>query len=438
MQIDQTTKNKFLIIGTGPCGIGAIRCFSKNDIPFDCVELHSDIGGQWDIKNPKSTMYQSAHLISSTKVMELDEFPMKGMTADYPHHTKMKHYFDEYAQKFNLKEHVQFNTKVIDTERVGDNQWEVILEKDGEQFKRLYRGLVVANGIFSYPNRPKFKGEETFTGKFMHSSEYKEQGVFDDKRVLIIGAGNSGCDIAVDAVHRAKYIDMSVRRGYYFVPKYLFGKPADIVGGKIKLPQKLDLAIKKKILKLFTGDPSDYGFPKPNYELFESHPIVNSLILYHLGQGDLEIMKDIDRIEGEKVFFKDGDVKEYDVILLATGYKLHYPFIDNKHLNWVGKAPKLHMNIFHPQYDDLFVLGMVEATGIGFQGRYDQADLVARYIKHLDRNSNKVKEFQFEKMQNSTDLTNKRKYLKLDRMAFYVDKDVYLNKLRSSLKELQL
>lgn len=433
-----TTENKYLIIGTGPCGISALRSFAKHGIPVDCAELNANVGGQWDIKNPNSSMYESAHIISSRTVQEYKEFPFPEGTADYPHHSVIGKYLNDYVDNFNLRRHIQFNTKVIKTKRLGENSWEVKLEVGGEILTKKYKGIVVANGVFSLPNRPKFKGEETFTGEIIHSADYKEASVFAGKRVLIIGAGNSGCDIAVDAVHRAKYIDMSVRRGYYFVPKYLFGKPADIVGGKINLPRRIDLKIKKRILKMFTGDPVKYGFPKPHYELFESHPVVNSLIIHHLGHGDLDIMKDIERIEGSTVHFKDGESKDYDLILLATGFKLNYTFIDKENLNWVNNSPKLFMNIFHPKYDDLFVLGMVEATGVGFEGRYNQAEIIARYIKNLDMNPAKIQRFIDEKKSNSTNLTDGRKYLKLERMAFYVDKDTYLKKLNGSLKELEL
>jgi hypothetical protein len=432
------TEEKYLIIGTGPCGISALRSFTKHGIPVDCAELNASVGGQWDIKNPNSSMYESAHIISSRTVQEYKEFPFPEGTADYPHHSVVGKYLNDFVDKFNLRSHIQFNTKVIDTKRLGENSWEVKLEANGEVKTKIYKGIVVANGVFSLPNIPKFKGEETFTGEIIHSANYKEASIFTGKRVLIVGAGNSGCDIAVDAVHRSKYIDMSVRRGYYFVPKYLFGKPADIVGGKINLPRKIDLKIKKRILKMFTGDPVKYGFPKPEYELFESHPVVNSLIIHHLGHGDLDIMKDIDHINGSTVHFKDGESRDYDLILLATGFKLNYTFIDKENLNWTNNAPKLFMNIFHPEYDDLFILGMVEATGVGFQGRYNQAEIIARYIKNLDKNPSKIQRFIDEKRSNTTSLTNGRNYLKLARMAYYVDKDTYLKKLHGSLEELAL
>jgi cation diffusion facilitator CzcD-associated flavoprotein CzcO len=101
---------------------------------------------------------------------------------------------------------------------------------------------------------------------------YKSAEQFKGKRVLIIGAGNSGCDIAVDAVHYAQSVDISVRRGYYFVPKYVFGKPADTLGGKRPMPRWLKQKFDSMVLKWFTGDPVRFGFPKPDYKMYESTP----------------------------------------------------------------------------------------------------------------------------------------------------------------------
>ncbi len=84
-----------------------------------------------------------------------------------------------------------------------------------------------------------------------------------------------------------------------------------------------------------------FGFPKPNYRIYESHPIVNTLILNHLGQGDLRIRSDIDRFDGQTVHFRDGSADEYDLVLLATGYTLDYPFVDREHLHWQGASPRL-------------------------------------------------------------------------------------------------
>ena len=106
-------------------------------------------------------------------------------------------------------------------------------------------------------------------------------------------------------------------------------------------------------------------------------------------------MSSIEKLDGDTVYFSDGKKQDYDIILLATGYKLHYPFIDTKHLNTNKNTPNLFLNIFSPQEDDLFIVGLVEAAGIGWQGRYNQAELVALAI---DAKINRPRAFeQFKK-----------------------------------------
>src|SRR5690606_29832309 len=277
-----------------------------------------------------------------------------------------------------------------------------------------------------------------FTGEIIHTSQYKTPDVFHGKRVLIIGAGNSGCDIAVDAVHHAASIDMSVRRGYYFVPRYLFGKPADTLNQGRPLPARIKQFVDSRVLKAFTGDPVRFGFPQPDYKIYESHPIVNTLVLHHLGQGDLRVKADVDHFDGATVHFKDGSASDYDLIVLATGYKLDYPFVDRHHLNWTGMAHKLFLNIFgadegETAFNGLYVLGMIEASGIGWQGRYEQAELLARY---LAAPADARQQFEAEAAKPWPDLTGGYKYLALERMSYYVNKDAYRNTVKRHIKRL--
>jgi cation diffusion facilitator CzcD-associated flavoprotein CzcO len=413
------TENKYAIIGAGPAGLSGAKALIECGIPFDGFELGHDVGGLWNIDNPRSTVYESAHLISSKTTTEFKDFPMPEGTPDYPGQAHLKQYFIDFANHYGIYEHYYFNTGVAKVEPKGDLWYVELL--NGESY--LYKGVIIANGTLSEPNIPTFKGN--FTGEIIHSAKYKKADIFEGKRVLVIGAGNSGCDIAVDAVHRASKVHISVRRGYYFVPKYVFGKPSDTVGGAITLPRRMKQWVDKRLLKWFTGDPVRFGFPKPDYNIYESHPVINTLILHHIGQGDIAVKHDIDRFEGKTVHFKDGSSEEYDVIMLATGYKLHYPFIDKKHMNWEGMAPEFYLNIFHPQHDNLFVLGLIEATGIGWEGRYEQARLMARYIKALKEDKPYAKKFKQKKMGPNPDMSGGYDYLKLARMSFYVHKDTY-------------
>lgn len=429
------TQQKYAIIGGGPAGLSGAKALKELGIDFDGFEMGNDVGGLWNIDNPRSTMYESAHLISSKTTTQFLDFPMPEHTPDYPSHKLMRQYFMDYAQYFGLYEHYFFSTKVEQVEKEGD-YWRVLLQNPHwGQKSFLYQGVILANGTLAEPNIPSFKGN--YTGEMMHSAQYKKAAIFEDKKVLVVGAGNSGCDIVVDAVHRASKIDISVRRGYYFVPKYIFGKPSDTVGGKIKLPRRLKQLFDNKLLQWFTGNPEHFGFPKPHYKMYESHPVVNTLILHHIGQGDVKVQKDIDYLDNKTVYFKDGQAEEYDIIVLATGYKLHYPFIDKKYLNWAGMAPELYLNIFHPTYDNLFVLGMIEATGLGWEGRYEQAKLMAHYIKGMQEKSTKALAFKKKKAGKNPDLSGGYQYLKLERMSFYVHKDTYRGIVTRETKALQ-
>lgn len=429
-----TTENKYAIIGGGPAGLSSAKNLKEQGIPFDAYEAAEDLGGLWNIKNKNSTVYESAHLISSKRMTEFEDFPMKDEVADYPHHSEMLNYFKDYANHFGLYDHYIFNTKVERLEPVGE-LWSLTTDKDETH---LYKGIIIANGCLSCPNIPDILGK--FEGEILHSCDYKSPAIFEGKRVLVVGAGNSGCDIVVDAVHRAKSTDLSVRRGYHFVPKYIFGKPADTIGGAVKIPKSIKPKIDKWLLRtFFVVDPQKLGFPEPDHELYESHPIVNTLVLYHLGHGDITIQRDVERFEGKTVYFKDGTAKEYDLVLLATGYKLNYPFIDKKHLNWPegSKAPQLYLNIFTPHHTNLFVLGMIEATGLGWEGRNKQAQLVANYIKMKEINPAKAEKFTKKFQTQMPDLRGGYKYMDVDRMAYYVHKDTYLNFMKKNIHQLE-
>src|SRR5690554_4829777 len=422
---------RYAIIGGGPSGLAGARNLSRLGIAFDGYEAAGEVGGLWNIDNPRSTVYQSAHLISSKTTTEFTEFRMPDGTPDYPNHEQLRRYFAAFADHFDLTKHFMFDTEVTAVEPEAD-KWRVSTAKGS----RLYDGVILANGTLAEPSIPTFAGE--FTGEIIHTSQYKTPDVFHGKRVLIIGAGNSGCDIAVDAVHHAASIDMSVRRGYYFVPRYLFGKPADTLNQGRPLPARIKQFVDTRVLRAFTGDPVRFGFPKPDYKIYESHPVVNTLVLHHLGPGHLHTRADIDRFEGDTVHFTDGTASAHDLIVLATGYKLNYPFVDRDHLNWTGMAPKLFLNIFgadtgETAFNGLYVLGMIEASGIGWQGRYEQAELLARY---LAAPADARAQFEAEAAGPWPDLTGGYKYRPLERISYYVNKDAYRSAVKKYIKRL--
>ena len=273
----------------------------------------------------------------------------------------------------------------------------------------------------------------------MHSSRYKAPDILRDKRVLIVGAGNSGCDIAVEASRHAAKTFLSVRRGYHYLPKYIFGRPTDQVGEvslKLRLPLVVRAALNQVLLRVLAGSPERVGLPRPDHKLFESHPIVNSHIMRAVGRGDICPKPDLQELRGREVLFRDGTMEQIDLIIYATGYRVSFPFLDRAHLNWTANWPDFYLHIFHPEYNDLFVVGMIQPDS-GVWWLMDlQARAVAQYIRCVERNPPAAERFRVLTRGPRPDLGHGIRYLKTDRHHFEVEHSSYQRRLKKLIKLL--
>lgn len=370
----------YLVIGAGPAGLAAIRSLRDAGLAVEAAERNADVGGQWLYGAQSSAVYASTHLISSKFTTAFADFPMPDDWPAYPSRKQIEQYFKDFAKHFDLYPLIRFNDGVAKLERNGE-RWHATFNQ-GET--RDYEGVVIANGHLSDPLMPKVPGN--FSGTMMHAKDYKSPEIFDGKRVLICGMGNTGCDIVVDAIHRAKSVLWSVRGGNHFVPKFVGGKPADLSNHQAKfvLPKWLRSRLHEPFARLLAGPPERFGLPRPAHRLYDRTPIVNSLVLLHLGQGDVALRKPVKSFDGDSVIFEDGKRDEVDVVVFATGYRITFPFLDDlAPLNWQPRfgAPRLYMNVFPPTDNGLFVAGLLEGAGVGWPGRALQTDLIAAYIK---------------------------------------------------------
>ncbi|WP_300299718.1 NAD(P)-binding domain-containing protein [Ferrovibrio sp.] len=376
----------YLVIGAGPAGLAALKSFKQAGLPVEAVERHAAIGGQWLYGAESSAVYASTHLISSKRTTAFADFPMPEDWPAYPGHAQVLQYLRDYADHFGLTPLIRFNTSLQALTRQDDG-WRATFSDGGV---KDYAGVVIANGHLTDPLLPQIPGQ--FSGRLMHAKDYKTADIFDGKTVLVVGMGNTGCDIVVDAIHRAGRVLWSVRGGNHFVPKFLAGKPADEGNHKPKrfiLPKGLRAMLHEPLLRLLVGPPERFGLPRPRHRLYDRTPIVNSLVLQHLGQGDVELRKPIREFRGDAVVFSDGREDRVDLVLLATGYRITFPFLnDLRSLNWQGAraAPQLYLNIFPPQDNGLFVAGLLEGAGVGWAGRALQTDLIAAYLKAREKN----------------------------------------------------
>jgi Flavin-binding monooxygenase-like len=343
-----------LVIGGGAAGIAIGKSFSQRGLSYDIIEGQSDLGGNWFFGSPAARVYRSTHLISSRTNSQFGDFPMPDGYPEYPNHALFLDYLRSAARQFEVYGNTTLNT-TVDQLTPLDGGWQVTLS-GGE--RRWYPDVVVATGLLREPSLPDIPG--TFSGELIHSSRYAEPGILDGKSVLVVGGGNSGCDIAVDSAHHARRTFHSTRRGYHYMPKFVCGKPTqdwlmEIVS-EFSTPQAYWSHV-KATFKMAGFDGVDFGLPPPDHDIFQAHPIMNSNLLYHIGHGDIVAKRDVVRFEGSAVVFADGTREMVDLVILATGFETSIPFLDPSVLDWKRGIHTFFMNALPPTHGNIAFAG---------------------------------------------------------------------------------
>lgn len=369
-QARHTNRNRpsTCIIGAGASGIAAAKALREAGVPFDCFELGSGIGGIWRYNNDSglSPAYKSLHINTSRQKMAFSDFPMPRDYPDFPHHSQILDYFERYVDHFGFRDAIQFRTRVCNVAPVPGGCWDVTTQRRGSEARqtRRYAAVVVANGHHSSPRRPDFPGE--FANPAMHSSEYREPEPMRGERVLVVGMGNSGCDIACEVSRTAERVFLSTRRGAHVIPKYLFGKPLDRLAPAWMwryLPFRAFQKIFAWSLRLSRGRLRKYGLPEPDHRILEEHPTISGELLNLLGHGRIGIKPNVSRLAGDRVEFADGTSESIDRIIYATGYDITFPFLDSRVLKTEGNRVRLYRRVVHPRYRNLLFVGLVQPWG---------------------------------------------------------------------------
>jgi cation diffusion facilitator CzcD-associated flavoprotein CzcO len=343
------------IIGAGYAGNGVAKAFRDAGIPYDQLERNEYVGGNW-----ADGVYESTQIISSRDSTQYGDFPMPREYPDFPTREQVLAYLNEYVDHFGLRERIEFGTEVVRCEpldRNGIGGWRVELAS-GEV--REYAGVVVANGHHWDKRYPDYPGE--FDGHEIHSKDYKRPGDLDGDRVLVVGAGNSGCDIAVEAAKELGSADISMRRGYWFLPKTIFGIPTAELD-RPWFPVWAQRLFMRAMLRIVYGRYERYGLRRPDHRLFDKHPTVNSQLLYALRHGRVHARPDIARLEGRTVHFVDGTSGDYDTIVWATGFHVSFPFLERDLFEWRGDAPVRVAGMLPPGVANLYAYGVMQPRG---------------------------------------------------------------------------
>ena len=370
------------LIGAGSSGIAAAKVLHQRGLDLDVYEASDRVGGNWVFgnRNGMSSAYRSLHINTSRERMEYSDFPMPKSYPDFPHHAQIAEYFDAYVDHFGFRDRIRFETPVQRAHREADGTW-TLTAGDGEQ--RRYDALLVANGHHwdaRWPE-PAFPGSDTTSIEQIHAHDYKTEDQLRDRKVVVLGIGNSAMDIAVDASYTAEKTYLAARRGAWVIPKYLFGKPLDQLSTSARTPFKVFQKSFELMIKSHVGRPEKYGLPKPDHGIGEAHPTISGRILDRLAHGTIEPKPNIARLHDREVEFADGTRVEADLVVYCTGYKITFPFFDDELISAPDNHIELYRRVFHPDIPNVAFVGLLQPLGAIMPIAEAQGHWLADYLR---------------------------------------------------------
>ncbi|XP_069136296.1 flavin-containing monooxygenase 5-like [Argopecten irradians] len=385
------------IIGAGCSGLTAIKCCLDEDLTPVCFERENDIGGLWNYKeNPKvgtGSVYRSCVMNTSKEMMAFSDFPPPEDFPVFLPHRYVNKYFQLYAENFDLRKHIKFRTEVTrvvpspDYEQSGC--WDVTYcscsGPDTEKITQRFDGILICTGHHTFPMIPEFEGKDQFHGQTMHTHSYRSNRDLADKKVLVVGIGNSGADIAVDISHAASQVFLSTRRGAWIINrKGFWGLPADAMANSrfaFMLPKSaLQWGVEK--MSNFNFDHKKYGI-KPTNRALQSHPTINDELPLRLLTGSIKIKPNVRQFSADKVSFEDGSSEQIDTVVFATGYNYTIPIVDESITRVKDNETCLYKFMYPPhlKHPTLGIIGLVQAIGAVMPISEIQCRWYARVIK---------------------------------------------------------
>ena len=303
-----------LIIGASISGLASAACLQRKGIEYTIIEKESQIATPW------RNHYDRLHLHTNKGLSNLPYKKFDKTIPRYPSRQQVVEYLEDYQRAFDI--YPIFNSRVESVTRESE-YW--ITETSNGRFKSKY--LVLATGPFGKPKTFSLKGIETFPGSILHSSRYKTGRDFTGQKVLVIGFGNSACEIAIDLYEQGATPSMSVRSPVNIIPRDILGIPVLRLSLLLsKLPPRLADAINAPLLRVLFGDITKLGLKKMPYGVFEQIqkdreiPLLDIGTIKHIRKGHINVHNNIEYVEGNTVHFTDGEKEDFDAIVAAIGY----------------------------------------------------------------------------------------------------------------------
>lgn len=304
-----------VVVGAGPAGLAVAACAKAAGFDPLVLERSPAVGAAW------RRHYDRLHLHTNKGLSYLPGLKFPRTYPRYPSRQQVVDYLEAYASHHALR--VELNRNVI---RIAPGVAGWTIDHDAGTIRT--RRVVVATGQTGAPVVPAWPGADSFTGSILHSSEYRNGEPYRGRRVLVVGFGNSGGEIALDLSEHGALPTLSVRGPVNIVPREILGIPVLAIGVFMAaLPPRLADALAAPAQALRFGDYGSLGLQRsakgPRRQMLEDKrvPLIDVGTVALIRRGGASVRPGIDRFEGRQVVFVDGSRAPFDAVIAATGYR---------------------------------------------------------------------------------------------------------------------
>jgi cation diffusion facilitator CzcD-associated flavoprotein CzcO len=361
-----------VVIGAGPAGLAVASSLHRRRIPYTVLERSTSIGSSWQSRYDRLRLHT---------VRWLSGLPHSSIPRSYGRwvaRDDFVRYLRDYARRFDIRP--EFGVDIRRIDRV-DGGWQ-LQTSAGE---RTAGAVVVATGYTNVPITPVWPGASTFTGELLHSNEYREPTAYSGQRVLVVGAGNSAAEIAVQLADCKVEVALSVRTPPNIVRRDTLGVPSQLFGIALRrFPEPAINTVLRLLRRISVPDLSGYGLHAPANDGYSQFlrtgtvPVLDHGFVKSVRERRISIVTAIDHFDGDRVVLTDGSLWRPDTIICATGFR---PGLDDMlgHLGVLDASgvPRVHGADALPQAPGLCFVGIdvrlagllrdigIEARGVG-------------------------------------------------------------------------
>jgi Pyridine nucleotide-disulphide oxidoreductase len=365
-----------IIVGAGPCGVASALALKDVGVRSVVLDRANHVASAWRLR------YDRLRLNTARPLSHLPGRPFPRGTAMFPTRDDMVRHIAEHAAEEGVELRLGTQVKRIDRE---DGAWSVLTEREPLRAPQV----IVATGYMNEPVTPEWPGRGGFEGRMLHAAEYRDPDPFEGQRVLVVGPGCSGMEIADELARSgAAKVWLAVRTP----PNMILregpgGLPGDMMGvALLHLPAPVGDAVTRFGRRAGIGDLTEHGLPVPEEgvmsrlrRLGAGPAIVDEQVIESIRGGDIEIIAGVSALEGRLVRLADGSAVEPDAVICATGYRCGLePLVG--HLDVLDDRGRPRIQGERPAAPGLRFIGYVPRPGaLGYWGR--QAKRAARAIR---------------------------------------------------------